>query len=37
MTVEAVAVPFWAIAMSRNLAWVLSAVGFMEKTIPLPQ
>lgn len=30
-------VPFCAIANSLKLAWVLAAVGLMEKTIPFPQ
>lgn len=32
-----VPVPFWAIAMLWNIAWVLLAVGLMEKVIPFPQ
>jgi hypothetical protein len=30
-------VPFWAMAMAANWAWVFSAVGLMLKTMPLPQ
>lgn len=30
-------VPFCAMAMAWNMAWVLSAVGLMEKVMPLPQ
>jgi hypothetical protein len=32
-----VPVPFWAISIDWNMAWVLLAVGLMEKTIPSPQ
>lgn len=32
-----VPVPFWAMAWDLNVAWVLSAVGLMEKVIPFPQ
>jgi len=34
---EATPVPFWAMAICLNMAWVLLAVGLMEKVIPLPQ
>jgi hypothetical protein len=34
---DALAVPFWAIAAASNCAWVLLAVGLMEKVMPLPQ
>jgi len=34
---ETVPVPFWAIAICWNMAWVLLAVGLMEKVIPFPQ
>ena len=30
-------VPFWAMAIDWNMAWVLAAVGLMEKVMPLPQ
>jgi hypothetical protein len=33
----AVPVPFCAIAICWNMAWVLLAVGLMEKVIPFPQ
>jgi len=33
----AVPVPFCAIAICSNMAWVLLAVGLMEKVIPFPQ
>lgn len=33
----AVPVPFWAMASCSNIAWVLLAVGLMEKVIPFPQ
>lgn len=33
----AVPVPFWLMAICWNMAWVLLAVGLMEKVIPLPQ
>lgn len=32
-----VPVPFWAMAMDWKRAWVLAAVGLMEKVMPLPQ
>jgi len=32
-----VPVPFCAIAMAWNMAWVLLAVGLIEKVIPFPQ
>lgn len=32
-----VPLPFWAMAMDWNRAWVLSAVGLMEKVMPEPQ
>ena len=32
-----IAVPFCCMAIARNIAWVLVAVGLMLKTIPLPQ
>jgi len=30
-------VPFWAMAICWNMAWVLLAVGLMEKVMPFPQ
>jgi hypothetical protein len=32
-----VPVPFWAMAIAWNMAWVLLAVGLMEKVMPSPQ
>ena len=37
VTVEAAAVPFCAIAICKNFSCDLSAVGLIEKTMPLPQ
>jgi hypothetical protein len=34
---DAVPVPFCAMAICLNMAWVLLAVGLMEKVIPFPQ
>lgn len=34
---DAVPVPFCAMAICWNIAWVLLAVGLMEKVIPFPQ
>jgi hypothetical protein len=34
---DAVPVPFWVMAMSMNICWVLAAVGLMEKVMPFPQ
>jgi hypothetical protein len=34
---EAVPVPFWAMAIAWNIAWVLFAVGLIENVIPFPQ
>lgn len=33
----AVPVPFCAMAICWNMAWVLLAVGLMEKVMPFPQ
>ncbi len=30
-------VPFCAMAMAWNIAWVFAAVGLMEKVMPFPQ
>jgi hypothetical protein len=35
--VDAVPVPFWAMAICSKSAWVLFAVGLMEKVMPFPQ
>jgi hypothetical protein len=34
---DAEPVPFWAMAICWNIAWVLFAVGLIENVIPLPQ
>ena len=34
---DAAPVPFWAMAICWKSAWVLDAVGLMEKVMPFPQ